>query len=433
MISLPPTLGPYALGEPIGAGGMGMVVAATHRYMGRRVALKVRARDARGEEERLTAERFRLGARLQAQLEHDNVVHIHEYFETAELQIVVMEYLQGGSIEHRLKSGPLPIAAAVEVACRAAAALAFAHRRGIIHRDIKPGNLLMARPGAPESVRVTDFGVAKDVGHNEELTMAGANVGTLWYMPPEQFNAEDPTPSVDVYSLGATLYEMLTAKVPLSEASHAGLFKRFLDKEPPPPIRDRNPAVPLLLAAIVESALALDPEERVPSAEVFATWVRASIVGSPVERALHQNETDRLERDVAEARGSIDRLPRPVRLALDASLDRMLARTGLALAPASQPGFILPRRPESAPRSEPVTAPSLTPLPPSPPPRALTPRAPASQAPAPPPAAGPAAPSDSSWDRRSITAVTPVRPIVVQDDEDERTMIMDLMDDEDEV
>lgn len=402
MIPLPPTLGPYALGEPIGAGGMGVVVAATHRYMGRRVALKVRARDARGNEERLVAERFRLGARLQAQLEHDNIVRIHEYFETTELQIVVMEFLEGGSIESKLKDGPLLIATAVEVATRAAAALAFAHARGIIHRDIKPGNLLMARPGDGASVRVTDFGVAKDVGHNNELTMAGANVGTLWYMPPEQFNAETPTPSVDVYALGATLYEMLTAHVPLAEASHAGLFKRFLDRQPPPPIRDRNPGVPLLLSAVVEQALALDPAERVPSAEVFATWVRAAIVGTPVERALHYAETERIEREVSEARGTIDRLPRPVRSALDASLDRLLERRGLSLASASQPGFMLPRRTEPvSQRPEPV-----------------------------PPAVTADDAADSQWDVRSVTAVNNVRP-VVPDDEDERTMIMELGDEDD--
>ncbi len=401
MIPLPPTLGPYAIGEPVGSGGMGTVVAATHRYLGRRVALKIRARDARGEEERLTAERFRLGARLQSALQHDHIVRIHEYFETAELQIAVMEMVGGGSVEQRLAHGPLPIAAAVAIAGRAASALAYAHGLGIIHRDIKPGNLLLGRADDPRSVRVSDFGVAKSVSStNEELTMAGANVGTLWYMPPEQFNAEAPTPQVDVYALGATLYEMLTARVPLDEASHAGLFRRFLDRRPPPPVRGHNPGVPLLLAAVVEQALALDPEERVPSAAVFATWIRAAIVATPVERAIHLDEIERLEATVGEARGSIDRLPGPVRMALDAALDRLLEREGVLLAAASQPAVRLPPR-RTMPADPPAgVVPTLV-----------------EEAP------------DASFDNRSVTAVSHVR--AQPDDEDEHTVIMDLADPDD--
>lgn len=411
MIALPPTLGPYVLGEAIGSGGMGTVVAATHRYLGRRVALKIRARDGRGEEERLTAERFRLGARLQSQLQHDHVVRIHEYFETAELQIAVMELVGGGSVEQRLAHGPLPIAAAVAIAERAASALAYAHGLGIIHRDIKPGNLLLGRADDPASVRVSDFGVAKSVTNtNEELTMAGANVGTLWYMPPEQFNAESPTPQVDVYALGATLYEMLTARVPLDEASHAGLFRRFLDRQPPPPVRGHNPGVPLLLAAVVEQALALEPAERVPSAAVFATWIRAAIVATPVERAIHLASVERLEASVQEARGAIGRLPGPVRMAVDAALDRLLEREGVVLAAASQPAVRLPIRRMPAPDSPPA----LVEARPSP----VEPVVPAADD-----------ALDASFDNRSVTAVSHVR--APADDEDERTVIMDLSDPED--
>ncbi|MCK6571408.1 serine/threonine protein kinase [Myxococcota bacterium] len=396
MIPLPPTLGPYVLGETVGSGGMGTVVAATHRYLGRRVALKIRARDGRGEEERLTAERFRLGARLQSQLQHDHIVRIHEYFETAELQIAVMEMVGGGSVEQRLAHGPLPIAAAVAIAERAASGLAYAHGLGIIHRDIKPGNLLLGRVDDPSSVRLSDFGVAKSVSStSEELTMAGANVGTLWYMPPEQFNAEAPTPQVDVYALGATLYEMLTAQVPLEEASHAGLFRRFLDRRPPPPVRGHNPGVPLLLAAVVEQALALEPAERVPSAAVFATWIRAAIVATPVERAIHLAGVERLEASVSEARGAIGRLPGPVRLAVDAALDRLLEREGVLLAAASQPAIRVGPR-----RGHPTE---------------------------PPPTLAPAVPEDvpdASFDNRSVTAVSHVR--LPPDDEDERTVIMEL-------
>lgn len=401
MIALPPTLGPYVIGETVGSGGMGTVVAATHRYLGRRVALKIRARDGRGEEERLTAERFRLGARLQSQLQHDHIVCIHEYFETTDVQVAVMEMVGGGSIEQRLVHGPLPIAMAVAIAERAASGLAYAHELGIIHRDMKPGNLLLGRVDDPSSVRLSDFGVAKSVANaSEELTMAGSNVGTLWYMPPEQFNAEAPTPQVDVYALGATLYEMLTAQVPLDEASHAGLFRRLLDRRPPPPVRSHNPGVPLLLAAVVEQALALEPAERVPSAAVFATWIRAAIVATPVERSIHLAAVERLEASVSEARGAIDRLPGPLRLAVDAALDRLLEREGVLLATGSQPAIRIGPR-----RGHPIEpAPTFSP-------------------------AVPEEGQDPAFDTRSVTAVNQVRQS--GDDEDEHTVVMELSEPDD--
>ena len=341
MTHFPKDLGEYALGAVLGLGGMGQVFAGRHRLLDRDVALKIRERQSRGgEKERVSAERFRQGARLQAALDHDAVAQVFDYFEQDHLQVMVMELLSGGSVEAAIeRSAPLAVAEAVDVGRRAAHALAYAHARGIVHRDIKPGNLVYARSGDPSSVRVTDFGVAKLAGYSGDLTMAGANVGTLWYMPPEQFNQEEPTALVDVYALGATVYEMLTGKVPLPEASHAGLFQRFLDHIPPPPIRAINPQVPLLLAAVVEQALALEPEERVPSAEIFATWMRASIVGSPVERALGRRELNALDEQVAAARGAIDRLAKPLRGALDAALDRLLERGGTSVPPASSPGF----------------------------------------------------------------------------------------------
>ncbi|MCA9539163.1 MAG: serine/threonine protein kinase [Myxococcales bacterium] len=273
---LPRYIGPYSVEGRLGTGGMGIVLYARHRLLAREVAIKIRHRADAGEEV-LLAERFRQGAVLQAELDHMHVARVFDYLESPMFQAIVMEYLPGGSLEDRLRStdGPLPIPMAVDIGIRAADAMAYAHRRGVIHRDIKPANLMLVDADDPGTVRITDFGVAKALERSPDLTVAGANVGTLWYMPPEQFNQEEPTPLADVYSLGATIYEMLTGQIPFEAPDTSEIFRRFLDGVPPPPILGRNPFVPPTVAAVVETALALQPEHRVPSAAVLALLLRA--------------------------------------------------------------------------------------------------------------------------------------------------------------
>jgi serine/threonine-protein kinase len=322
---------------------MGTVVGAVHSDLGRAVALKVRLRSTRGRDERLHEERFRLGARLQASLTHPQVAQVFDYFEDAAHQVMVLELLEGGSVETLVEGErPLPVPDAVRIAVGAAGALAHAHARGVVHRDVKPGNLLLRSAGAPESVQVTDFGVARALASTSDLTVAGANVGTLWYMPPEQFNQDAPTPLVDVYALGATTYEMLTGRIPFREASHAELFRRFLDREPPPPIRERNPAVPLLLAAVVEQALWIEPAERVPTVEVFATWLRAALVGTPAERAVDamQAEVARVAYD--RALEEVPRLSGALSSALASAIERLAEREHPRGRPSSTPSFRAP-------------------------------------------------------------------------------------------
>lgn len=275
-MNIPRTLGPYAVEGQIGSGGMATVLAGRHRYLDRLVALKVRRR-TEDEQEGLMADRFRLGAFMQARLEHEQIARVFDYLESSKLQVIVMEYLGGGSIEDHLSSrqGPLGIDESLCICIKAAEGLEYAHEQGVVHRDIKPGNIMLFDDEVPDSVRLTDFGVAKNVGHNHNLTMAGANVGTLWYMPPEQFNNEAPTPLVDVYALGATLYEMITGHIPFRAAQHAELFRRFLDGEPPPDIRERNPEVPESLAQVVLWALALEADQRLPTSQAFAGLLRA--------------------------------------------------------------------------------------------------------------------------------------------------------------
>lgn len=273
-MSLPAAIGPYALEGPIGLGGMGEVVRGRHRLIDREVAIKIRRRTRAREEQRLAA-RFRHTAMLQAELNHPHIGAVLDYVELPTLQALVLTYLGGGSIADRLTRGPMTMIETMRVAIPAAEALAYAHARGIVHRDIKPDNLMLQTPNDMSSLRVTDFGVAKTADRSPDLTVAGANVGTVWYMSPEQFNHETPTPAFDVYALGATLYEMLTARVAFESKETAAIFQRFLDGVPAPAIRSHAPHVSPALAALIEAAIALDPTQRPPSAAAFALLLRA--------------------------------------------------------------------------------------------------------------------------------------------------------------
>ena len=272
----PTHIGTYEVTDRLGTGGMGVVYAGTHPTLRRPVAIKTRRRSG-DPSESLQFERFLQGAVLQAELDHPYISRVYDYVVTDDLQALVMEYLGGGSVEDWLAEagGPLPISVAIEIGVRVAEALSFAHSKGVIHRDMKPGNLMLVDKGVPETVRVTDFGVAKAPERSPDLTVVGASIGTVWYMSPEQFNGDRATPGADVYSLGATLYEMLTGQIPFESAQTAEVFRRFLDGAPPPPILSLNPYVPPALAAVVDLSLALDPAERLPSAAALALLLRA--------------------------------------------------------------------------------------------------------------------------------------------------------------
>ncbi len=347
---LPRFIGPYLVEGRLGTGGMGIVLLARHRLLGREVAVKIRHR-GQAQDEQMLADRFREGAKLQAELDHAHIARVYDYLESPALQAIVMEYLPGGSLEDRLRriDGPLSIPMAIDIGIRAADAMAYAHRRTVVHRDLKPANMMMVTADDPSTVRITDFGVAKSLEHSPDLTVAGANVGTLWYMPPEQFNHEKPTPLADVYSLGATIYEMLTGQIPFEAPDTSEIFRRFLDGVPPPPILGRNPFVPPTVAAVVETALALKPEARIPSAAVLALLLRAVAEGEGIkvedtvgQRLLAQARKSEIRRILTGLGGSIGR---EVGQALAAFESRLLGGTNVTHVDS------LPGRADRAPTS----------------------------------------------------------------------------------
>jgi serine/threonine protein kinase len=294
---LPKSVAGHDVGERLGVGAMGLVVRGQHVALGREVAIKFRFRAARTDEV-LLAERFRQGAIRQSEVDHPGVAQLFDFIEGDDYQAIIMEFLGGGSVEGWIRrDGRLPMAAAIDVAIRVCDAMAFAHEAGVIHRDIKPGNLMLGEKHVPSSVKVTDFGVAKAPERSPDITVVGANVGTIWYMPPEQLSSQSHIdPRVDVYAIGATLYEMLTGHVPFEKPDAAEVFKRFLDGEPMPPIVKRNPDVPRAIVAIVEAALDVDADARVPSAAALGALLRSA---ARLEGLIYPSSHSEMAREVA--------------------------------------------------------------------------------------------------------------------------------------
>ena len=257
----------YDIGEELGQGGMGVVVSGQHRQLGRRVAIKqlpeAFAADP-GVRRRFTAE-----AQVLASLDHPHVVPVYDFVEREGICLLVMELLPGGTLRSRVAAGgcTAPYAVAVSLACLSG--LSAAHRRGILHRDVKPENMLFAASGV---LKVTDFGIAKVIGGpGTVLTRVGDVVGTPAYIAPEQVRGGKLSPATDVYALATMLYELLAGVFPFSIETEgedlALLFKHAYEK--PVPLRDVAPGVPDPVAAVVMRGLATEPADRFETAEAF--------------------------------------------------------------------------------------------------------------------------------------------------------------------
>jgi Protein kinase domain len=257
----------YDIGEELGQGGMGVVVSGQHRQLGRRVAIKqlpdAFAADP-GVRRRFTAE-----AQVLASLDHPHVVPVYDFVEREGVCLLVMELLPGGTLRSRVAAGgcTAPYAVAVSLACLSG--LNAAHRRGILHRDVKPENMLFAASGV---LKVTDFGIAKVIGGpGTVLTRVGDVVGTPAYIAPEQVRGGKLSPATDVYALATMLYELLAGVFPFSTETEgedlALLFKHAYEK--PVPLRDVAPGVPDPVAAVVMRGLATEPTDRFETAEAF--------------------------------------------------------------------------------------------------------------------------------------------------------------------
>ena len=252
--------GRYAVERTLGHGGMAVVYLARDAELGRLVAVKVLADHVAGDES--FRARFLREARLAARLSHPNVVQVYDAGEEDGVPFIVMEYIPGATLADLLAArGKLPAPEAAEIARQAALGLEHAHAAGLVHRDVKPQNLLVRTDGV---VKIADFGIAR-AAESSRLTQLGTILGTAAYLSPEQALGGSVGPAADVYSLGAVLYEALTGRPPFAFGSLAELAEKQRSGEIVP-VRDLEPSVPDELEAIVMQCLARDPGFRPASA-----------------------------------------------------------------------------------------------------------------------------------------------------------------------
>ena len=276
-------LGPHEIIAPIGAGGMGEVYRARDTRLGRDVAIKVLPSHLSANSE--VRARFEREARAISQLNHPHICTLHDIGHQDDIDYLVMEYLEGETLLHRLGKGPLPVAEVLRYGIEIAGALDVAHRSGIVHRDLKPGNVMLTKGGA----KLMDFGLARATGLSSPvsgrgatmsamtqsptmaapLTAEGTILGTFQYMAPEQLEGREVDARTDLWALGCVLYEMATGKRPFEGTSQASLISTIM-KDEPRPMSDLQPLAPPALQRIVTRCLAKDPDDRFQSARDLA-------------------------------------------------------------------------------------------------------------------------------------------------------------------
>jgi len=267
------TIGGYEISEEIGHGDVAIVYRAFQPQLERWVAIKVLNVTESGGKQFL--QRFRREARAIAALRHPNILSIYDYGEEGEVAYIVMEYVAGGSLEALMAGESFSCSDALGIIIPLGEALAHAHMQGIVHRDVKPANVLMERPDWP---LLADFGLVKVLGSKKKITQPGAILGATAYLSPEQVSGDEVDRRTDVYSLGLMLYELLTGKLPFESASPAeSMLERVY--HPPLPPRQLNPNISSALEVVILRALERRPDARYSTMEKLVNdlrWIKQS-------------------------------------------------------------------------------------------------------------------------------------------------------------
>ena len=281
----------YELRELAGSGGMSSVYRAHDRLLERLVAIKVLHEQYSKDPEYV--ERFRREAQAIARLSHPNIVTVIDRGEHEGRQYIVFEHVPGENLKEAVQRlGPLPVSRALALAHQAARGLAYAHQHGVVHRDVKPHNVLIDAEG---TAKVTDFGIARSVGHEHGITETGTVLGTSDYLAPEQAAGQRVDACSDQYSLGALLYELLAGDVPYPAPNVVTAAMRHLN-DPVPSVRSVRPEISPRVDAVVRRAMAKRPEDRYPTTDALIGALEACILEERQEGAADDGQTEIFQR-----------------------------------------------------------------------------------------------------------------------------------------
>ena len=285
-------VGDYRVIGIIGAGGMGQVFQVEHKITKRKEAMKVLIADLADDTQ---VQRFKREIEVQARLNHPNIAAVHNAFRLKDRMVLVLEFVEGQTLENLLKNGRPPLETGIDYVRQTLQALDYAHHNGVIHRDVSPANLMVTENGL---VKLMDFGVAKSLG-DLRLTDGGSMIGSLYYMSPEQVKGStDPDPRSDIYSAGAILYEIVTGKKPFDYQDRFSLMVAQVEEQPRLPSLI-DPELPGALDDIILRALAKEPGHRYSSAKDFLAALE--IIGHPAATSAPKPQARSKRRVISEA------------------------------------------------------------------------------------------------------------------------------------
>ena len=255
-------VGDYQILNELGSGGMGRVYKVRNVLSDRIEAMKILLPNLAGRED--IAARFLREIKLMANLNHPNIAALRTAFTADNQLVMIMEYVEGTDLAARLEHGPIPPPDAVNYIQQVLSALSYAHQQHVIHRDIKPSNMMLTPQGV---VKLMDFGIAR-AGEERSITMTGTTLGSLGYMSPEQVKGEPTDARSDLYSVGVSLYEMVTGQRPFQASSDYSIMAAHVKETPKPPV-ELHPGLPAAMNEIIIMSIAKDPAQRFQTADAF--------------------------------------------------------------------------------------------------------------------------------------------------------------------